>query len=200
MGVCLWFFSFFFFLSTATSAETPREIAQTDVSSEARGVQLNARDNQRVVIDNGIVQVTLSRPDGDVTGIKYKGIDNVLETLNKDNNRGYWDVVWNTPGDPIIFDKLPATNFRIISAVEDQVEVSFSKTWNFSVGKAVVPLNVDKRYIMRRGSSGVYLYTILERLKGWPDVDMDQIRVVFKLQKNKYTFRTKIKKSNFISS
>lgn len=41
------------------------------------------------------------------------------------------------------------------------------------------------RYIVRRGSSGLYLYTILERLEGWPDVDMDQIRVVFKLQNAK---------------
>lgn len=29
------------------------------------------------------------------------------------------------------------------------------------------------------------MYTILEREEGWPDVDMDQIRVVFKLQKDK---------------
>jgi rhamnogalacturonan endolyase len=41
---------------------------------------------------------------------------------------------------------------------------------------------------MRRGSSGVYLYAILERLEGWPDMDMDQIRIVFKLQNDKYTF------------
>jgi len=44
------------------------------------------------------------------------------------------------------------------------------------------------RYIMRRGSSGVYLYAILERLEGWPDMDMDQIRIVFKLQNDKYIF------------
>ena len=42
----------------------------------------------QVVIDNGILQVTLSNPDGIVTGIRYNGVDNLLEVLNKEDNRG----------------------------------------------------------------------------------------------------------------
>lgn len=40
-------------------------------------------------MDNGILQVTLSNPDGIVTGIRYSGIDNLLEVLNDESNRGY---------------------------------------------------------------------------------------------------------------
>lgn len=43
----------------------------------------------QVVMDNGILQVTLSRPGGIVTGIRYGGIDNLLEVRNKETNRGY---------------------------------------------------------------------------------------------------------------
>lgn len=39
-------------------------------------------------MDNGIIQVTLSKPGGIVTGIRYNGIDNVLEIRNNESNRG----------------------------------------------------------------------------------------------------------------
>ncbi|KAF3543315.1 hypothetical protein DY000_02009231 [Brassica cretica] len=47
-------------------------------------------------VDNGIIQVTFSNPAGLVTGIKYKGFDNVLN--EKIKNRVYWDIVWYEPG------------------------------------------------------------------------------------------------------
>lgn len=50
---------------------------------------LHATCYVQVVMDNGIVQVTLSNPDGIVTGIRYNGVDNLLEVLNKESNRGY---------------------------------------------------------------------------------------------------------------
>lgn len=40
-------------------------------------------------MENGILKVTLSNPGGIVTGIQYNNIDNVLEVLNEESNRGY---------------------------------------------------------------------------------------------------------------
>lgn len=40
-------------------------------------------------MDNGFVQVTLSKPEGIVTGIRYNGLDNMLEIRNEETNRGY---------------------------------------------------------------------------------------------------------------
>lgn len=42
----------------------------------------------QVVMDNGLVNVTLSSPQGMVTAIQYNGIDNLLEP-NRETNRGY---------------------------------------------------------------------------------------------------------------
>ena len=42
----------------------------------------------QVVMDNGILQVTLSNPGGMVTGIQYHGIDNLLEVRNRETERG----------------------------------------------------------------------------------------------------------------
>ena len=43
----------------------------------------------QVVIDNGLVQVTIENPSGYLIGIKYKGVDNVLEYRHKNHDKGY---------------------------------------------------------------------------------------------------------------
>jgi len=43
----------------------------------------------QVEIKNGIFELTLSNPDGIVTGVRYNGVDNLMEILNKEDNRGY---------------------------------------------------------------------------------------------------------------
>lgn len=42
----------------------------------------------QVVIDNGVLQLTLSKPEGLITGIKYGGIDNLVELNNPSLNGG----------------------------------------------------------------------------------------------------------------
>ncbi|KAG8654871.1 hypothetical protein MANES_05G188300v8 [Manihot esculenta] len=113
-----------------------------------RGVQLIIQD-RHVMIDNGILQVTLSNPEGIVTGIRYNGIDNLLEVLNEESNRGYWDLVWSTQGTTGttgIFDVIKGTSLKVIVESEEQVELSFTRSWDPSLEGKLVPLNIDKRF------------------------------------------------------
>ncbi|XP_050266720.1 probable rhamnogalacturonate lyase B [Quercus robur] len=154
------------------------------------GVQLHIGD-RHVVMDNGILQVTLSNPDGIVTGVQYNGIDNLLEVLNDESNRGYWDLVWSSPGSTGTtgtFDVIKGTSFKVIVQTEEQVELSFTRTWDPSLGSKLVPLNIDKRFIMLRGSSGFYSYAIYEHLKDWPAFSLDETRIAFKLRKDKFHY------------
>ncbi|KAG1361069.1 putative rhamnogalacturonate lyase B [Cocos nucifera] len=141
-----------------------------------------------VIIDNGILQLTLSNPDGIVTGVRYNGVDNLLEVLNKEDNRGYWDLVWNGAGNSGTFDVIKGTDFRIIFQDEEQVEVSFTRTWTPSLEGTLVPLNIDKRFVVLRGCSGFYTYAIYEHLEGWPDFDIGETRIAFKLRKDKFYY------------
>ncbi|KAL3619596.1 hypothetical protein CASFOL_034508 [Castilleja foliolosa] len=153
-------------------------------------VKLHARDHQ-VIMDNGIIRVTLSKPDGLVTAIKYNGIDNLLETANDKSNRGYWDFVWSPPGSAGttgIFELIRGTKFEVVVEREEQVELSFSKTWDISLQGKFGPLNIDKRFVMLRGSSGFYSYAIYEHLEGWPGFNLDETRIVFKLSKDKFHY------------
>lgn len=172
-------------LSVFSDITPPRKLLQIRDSSPA--VKLRMQNDDGVVVDNGLVQVSLSRPHGYVTIIRYNGIENVLADDNKRDNRGYWDVVWKSEiHDNDVYDRFDMTNFNIITQTDDQVELSFSKRWTDPSDG--VPLNVDKRLIVRRGVAGIYFYTILERLKQFPTAEMTQIRAVFKLQKDKFHY------------
>ncbi|XP_058081206.1 uncharacterized protein LOC131229304 isoform X11 [Magnolia sinica] len=164
-----------------------RNIGSCSRPMSALGVHLQIQDKY-VVIDNGILRVTLSKPDGIVTGIRYNGVDNLLEVRNKEVNRGYWDVYWSEPGGPGIFDVIKGTSFKVIREDENQVEVSFTRTWDPSLKGVLIPLNIDKRFIVLRGSSGFYSYAIYEHLQGWPDFKLSETRIAFKLRKDKFHY------------
>ncbi|KAL2537903.1 Rhamnogalacturonate lyase family protein [Forsythia ovata] len=155
-----------------------------------RGLRLHVRDHH-VVMDNGILRVTLSKPDGIVTGIRYNGIDNLLEVLNEESNRGYWDLVWSPAGSTVTtgtFEQIVGTNFEVVVESEEQIELSFSRTWDNSVEGKLAPLNIDKRFVMLRGCSGFYSYAIYEHLEGWPGFNLDETRIAFKLRKDKFHY------------
>ncbi|KAK4800460.1 hypothetical protein SAY86_020947 [Trapa natans] len=70
---------------------------------------------------------------------------------------------------------------------EEQVELSFVRMWDFSLEGKYVPLNIDKRFIVLRGSSGFYSYAIYEHLPEWPPFEIGETRITFKLRKDKYS-------------
>ncbi|MCD7463212.1 hypothetical protein HAX54_050162 [Datura stramonium] len=123
-----------------------------------------------------------------VINIQYNGIDNLLENKNKENNRGYWDIVWNKAEQTgNIYDKLEGTKFEVILQDENQVEISFTRIWK-TLNSSSLSMNIDKRFIILRGSSGFYSYAILERLEGWPDIDVCQGRMAFKLNEKLFPY------------
>ncbi|KAE8695987.1 Cinnamyl alcohol dehydrogenase 6 [Hibiscus syriacus] len=149
-----------------------------------RQVKLHRHD-ERVFIDNGLVEVTIEDPSGYLSGIRYKKMPNVLETRNHNDNKGYWDIVWDNES----YDKLHAQHMEIITQTEEVVEISFTKTWKSTTDhRKSVPLNIDKRYIVRRGVPGLYMYSIFEREADFPDAHMYQIRIAFKLKEDKFHF------------
>ncbi|TYG40422.1 hypothetical protein ES288_D12G091400v1 [Gossypium darwinii] len=183
----LWVFiivHFSLLLFSAFSADiSPRKILNGEKKKSCK-VELHREDN-RVFIDNGLVEVTIENPSGHLSGIKYKGMLNVLETRNNNNNKGYWDIVWDNEA----YDKLATQHVKIITETDELVELSFTKMWDITKDHgSSVPLNVDKRYIVRRGVPGLYMYGILERQEDFPDAHMYQIRIAFKLNEDKFHF------------
>ncbi|KAL2940331.1 Rhamnogalacturonate lyase [Bienertia sinuspersici] len=139
----------------------------------------------KVELDNGIVQVTFAVPEGYVTGIRYGGLDNILDVTNRVSDRGYWDIASASNPDNDDTDEigLAGESFKIISQTKDYAEISFlcPKT-------SALPLQLDIRYVLLKDTSGFYSYAIFTREKGWPSMDVDQIRTVYKLQTDKFHY------------
>ncbi|GKC43493.1 probable rhamnogalacturonate lyase B [Tanacetum coccineum] len=117
-------------------------------------------------------------------GVKLSFQDNHFMKFLLVTDSRYWDVVWSPPDST----KTKGTTFEVIVETEDQVELSFSRTWNSSLEGKLVPLKFDKRYILLRGYSGFYTYAIYEHLEEWPSFNLDNTRLAFKLRKDKFHY------------
>ncbi|XP_051126823.1 uncharacterized protein LOC127248504 [Andrographis paniculata] len=147
---------------------------------EASAAYRSQKNTDHVVISNGIVNLTLTVPEGYVSSISYKGSDNLLSTQNHEDNRGYWDMTWTTEGSGDRKDKFVGTSYKILVQNEKQTEISFTRKW--SNGSEDAPLNIDKRFVLMKDSPGFYTYTLVEHLEGWPAFRIQEARIVLKYQ------------------
>ncbi|KAM3289660.1 putative rhamnogalacturonate lyase B isoform X1 [Capsicum chacoense] len=156
----------------------------------SRRLQLNAQ-NDYVVINNGVVEITWTNPGGIIRGIKFKGIDNLLELNNKDLNGGFWDLNWSKAGSEKTrgkFDTIQGTDLQVIVENEEQIELSFTRMWNPAVQDEQAPLYIDRRFVVFRDVPGFYSYAIFEHTKDMPAFNLNTTRIAFMLNKEKFHY------------
>ncbi|XP_057512863.1 rhamnogalacturonate lyase B-like [Actinidia eriantha] len=141
-----------------------------------------------VILDNGLVKLTIAKPQGFVTGIKYGGMDNLLDLKSSESSRGYWDLNWSLPGGQDRYQLLQGSEYSVIHMSNDQLEVSFRSIYEPSTPGIRLPLSVDFRYIVRSGVSGFHCYAIYERPSGCRAFDLAQTRMAFKLRRETFHY------------
>jgi rhamnogalacturonan endolyase len=114
-----------------------------------------------VVLDNGIVKVSINKQNARGTLSRY---DNPKE------EPAWWYFIYNNnlggPKNPnyIYWHGLGKSKYSVIRNDENYVEISV-----ISPGESKRPLNVDFRYVLRKGDSGFYFYVLAKKPANTPD-------------------------------
>lgn len=101
-------------------------------------------------MDNGLVKLTILKPQGFLTGVKYGGMDNLLDIKSNESGRGYWDANWSLPGGDDRYQLIKGAEYSVIHQSNDCLEVSFKSTYNPSAPGMGLPLSVDTRLLLLR--------------------------------------------------
>jgi rhamnogalacturonan endolyase len=141
-----------------------------------------AEDSSSFTLSNGIVTARVSKRSGDLTSLQYMG----LETLTDKSGHagGYWSH--DTTGGKETITRVtidPRTN----SGERGEVSVkgiSGGLKMGHGPGAAAggdFPADIEIRYCLGRGDSGVYTYCTFEHQPGYPAATMTEARYCAKL-------------------
>ncbi|MGN6368575.1 MAG: polysaccharide lyase family protein [Phycisphaerae bacterium] len=146
-------------------------VAQAKVDAPVRV----SDDGASWTLDNGIVKATINKGDGRMTSLVYHGINTM-------GGGGYWE---ETPlGAPVHTEKVtidPATNggARAEVAVKGVTNGTVMLTPGAPGGGTYC--NIELRYAMGRGESGIYAYAIFSHPKAYRAMGIGESRYITKL-------------------
>ncbi|TAK95122.1 MAG: lyase [Verrucomicrobia bacterium] len=127
-------------------------------------------------LDNGIVNVRIEKSSGEIFSVKYKGVELLAQDSAGGALGGYWSSVGRARGGT----KLEAV-VRIDPKTNDGERAEVSCNFHNPPGAKDSPLDVDVRYALGRGESGVYTYLIWSHKPGYPSFNVGEARFCAKL-------------------
>ena len=139
-------------------------------------------DGSSFTLSNGIVTARILKSNGDIRSLQYKGTE--ILTDRSGHAGGYWSH--DTTGGKGIVTKVtidPAGNGGERAEVSVK-GISGGIKMGHGPGAAAdgdFPADIDIRYTLGRGDSGIYTYCIFDHLPEYPAATMTEARFAVKL-------------------
>ncbi len=114
-------------------------------------------------LDNGIVKATITKDSGSMPSLIYKGVQ-ILQASG-----GTWEH--NPQGAPVLVNSLsidPATNGGARAEVSIKGKSNGTFTMTRSAPGGGTQVDIEIRYSLGRGDSGIYVYSILSHPASYP--------------------------------
>ena len=141
-----------------------------------------ADDGSFFTLSNGILTVRILKTNGDIQSLRYKGTE--ILTDKSGHPGGYWSH--DTTGGKEVVTKVtidPRSNSGERAEVSIK-GISGGKKMGHGPGAAAdgdFPADIDIRYALGRGDTGIYTYCIFEHLPEYPAATMTEARFAVKL-------------------
>lgn len=167
---CLWVVLLGVWISTAAAGQSAPPVTVTD-------------DGEAFTLANGILTARVAKRSGNLVSLTYKGI----ETLAA-RGGGYWS---HTPASVATVDTITITPS---STGGERGEVSIKgscggRPMGSGPGGSVVA-DIEIRYALARGSSGLWTYTILDHKADYPYTSLGEARYAAKLNDSVFDWMT----------
>jgi rhamnogalacturonan endolyase len=183
------FFAATFLVAQAVlGADIPREKspATPTMSIDAVPPVIVSEDSANYTLANGFVTATVNKRSGDLISLQYKGI----ETLSGGSGHayGYWS---HSASSKIVADTItidPKTNGGQRGEVAVK-GISKGASMGRGPGGGTV-CDIEIRYSLDRGDSGVYTYSIFDHKPEYPGTSIGEARFAVKLEENVFDWMT----------
>jgi rhamnogalacturonan endolyase len=136
-------------------------------------------------LDNGLLSVRIEKSSGDVFSIRYRGQELLAQTSEGGALGGYWSAVGRIQ---IGSERLATVRIDPATNGGDRVEVACQ--FRNPPGQSNAPLDVEVRYALGRGESGLYTYLIWTHRPGYPAFGVAEARFCAKLNPDVFDFMT----------
>ena len=159
--------------------------ADAPASPPAAGAAVTVADDpDTVTLDNGILTVKVRKQNGDLISMRYRGLDML--------SRGgaYWNVYGSKPGEKPTQNKgHPATYTVTKDPAKNGGSVGeIVLGFPFKGEADVEPLDLEIRYTLNRGDSGIYGSETLVHKAGYPAFNDGVNTVCWKLNPDVFDF------------
>ena len=134
-------------------------------------------DATTATLANGIISATVNKVNGNLLSLKHRGV----ESLSKGG--GYWNIYGNSPGQAKTELKGTPATFRISQnpgtngGSLGEIVLGFP----YQGQPKAVPLDIEIRYSLHRGDSGLFGWTIADHDPEYPSFDIEVSTLVLKL-------------------
>ena len=175
MKACLKFAAFVAVLISAIAA------LANDPGGGTPGVGANVvltTTSSSAVLNNGMIQATISRSNGKVTSYLFQG-QQMLDTSG---------LIYYSMDGGSSYEQPHNCAFSVKVNTPDMVDVSCEQTWTPG-GGYIHAFDIDLHYVLRRGDTGLYAYAILSHPANYPDTGVGEWRMVWKLPHDSSYFK-----------